>query len=128
MRAPEFWRTDNGFARLLEPAGQIVAAVTARKLARAKPVRVPAPVICVGNLTVGGTGKTPVAQSIADLLRARGRTPAVVLRGYGGKLSGPVRVEEHAHTVDDVGDEALLHARRGRAWVGRDRAKTAEAA
>jgi tetraacyldisaccharide 4'-kinase len=127
MRAPEFWSTDNGLARLLEPVGQIVGAVTARKLARAKPVRVAAPVICVGNLTAGGTGKTPVAASLAALLRARGKTPAIVLRGYGGRLRGPVRIAS-GHTVEDVGDEALLHARATPTWVARRRDLGAAAA
>ena len=127
MRAPEFWRTDNGIARLLEPFGQIVAAITARKIARAKPVRVSVPVICVGNLTTGGTGKTPVAADIAARLRAYGRSPAILLRGYGGNLKGPVRVNSD-HTVDDVGDEALLHARTTPTWVSRNRVRGAEAA
>ena len=127
MRAPEFWRTNNGIARLLEPFGQIVAAITARKIARAKPVRVSAPVICVGNLTTGGTGKTPVAAYVATRLRASGRTPAILLRGYGGSVAGPVRVTDE-HTVDDVGDEALLHARTTRTWVSRNRPRGAEAA
>jgi tetraacyldisaccharide 4'-kinase len=127
MRAPDFWRTDNGIARLLEPVGQIVAAVTARKIANAKPVRVSAPVICVGNLTTGGTGKTPIAADIAARLRARDLFPTILLRGYGGRLAGPVRVASD-HTVDDVGDEALLHARKTPTWVSRNRAKGAEAA
>ena len=126
MRAPDFWRTDNGIARLLEPFGQIVAAVTARKIARAKPVGVAAPVICVGNLTTGGAGKTPAAADIAARLRAVGREPAILLRGYGGRLAGPVRVGRD-HTVDDVGDEALLHARTTPTFVSRNRVLGAEA-
>ncbi len=128
MRPPEFWRTDNGLARLLEPLGQIVGAVTARRLARAVPIRIAAPVICVGNLTVGGTGKTPVAEAIAARLRQRGLTPAIVMRGYGGSLAGPVQVDARLHSVDDVGDEALLHTRTSAVWVARDRALGAQAA
>ena len=77
MRAPEFWRTDNVLARLLEPVGQIVGALTTRRVARAKPLRVDVPVICVGNLTVGGAGKTPIAAAIAAKLRNYGKTPAI---------------------------------------------------
>ena len=127
MRAPEFWRTNNGIARLLEPFGQIVAAVTARKIARSNPVRIAVPVICIGNLTTGGTGKTPVAADIAARLRARDLFPAVLLRGYGGRLAGPVRITSD-YTVDDVGDEALLHARKTPTWVSRDRVRGAEMA
>ena len=128
MRAPEFWQTENGLARLLSPIGAIVGAVTAGRIARAKPVRVGVPVVCVGNLTTGGTGKTPVAASIAARLRTRGFAPAILLRGYGGKKQPvPVRVDLSHHTVTDVGDEALLHARTFPAFVSpaRDRAALA---
>lgn len=125
MRAPDFWQTDNPLARFLEPFGQIVGSVTARRAARAPSVRAGVPVICVGNLTTGGTGKTPVVASIVRRLLARGRSPAVITRGYGGRLKGPVRVDLRMHTVDGVGDEALLHARTGAAWVARERGKAA---
>jgi tetraacyldisaccharide 4'-kinase len=81
-----------------------------------------APVISVGNLTVGGAGKTPVARSIVARLAQRGETPHVILRGYGGNLKGPVRVDLSQHTVTDVGDEALLHALYAPTWVARSRA------
>ncbi len=125
MRAPDFWRSDNGLARLLEPFGLIYGTVTARRMARAKPATATVPVICVGNLTVGGTGKTPVAAAIAAHLAARGRHPAILMRGYGGNLKGPVKVSAHNHGVDDVGDEALLHARAVPTWVARRRAAAA---
>lgn len=125
MRAPEFWRTDNGLARLLEPVGLIYAAVTARRIARTVPYKAAKPVICVGNLTAGGTGKTPVAASIAQRLKIWGHTPAILLRGYGGNLKGPLKVDAHSHTVDDVGDEALLHAHMCATWIGGDRAASA---
>ncbi len=125
MRAPDFWWDDNGIARLLEPLGLIYGAITARRMARAKPYRATKPVICVGNLTVGGSGKTPIAASIAARLADQGRTPAILLRGYGGNLAGPVKVSAHTHTVDGVGDEALLHARRVPTWVAHKRALAA---
>ena len=122
MRAPEFWRTDNVLARLLEPIGQIVGAVTTRRVARARPLRVDVPVICVGNLTVGGTGKTPIAIAIAARLQNRSKSPAILMRGYGGRLKGPIRVNDSLHTFEDVGDEALLHAITSPVWVARNRA------
>lgn len=125
MRAPEFWQSDNPLARLLEPLGQIIGGITARRAVRAPLVRADVPVICVGNLTTGGTGKTPVVASIVSRLTAQGRSPAVVMRGYGGNLKGPVRVSANTHTVDDVGDEALLHTRRGPVWVSRERSRAA---
>src|SRR5271163_4355069 len=117
MRPPDFWQSDNGIARLLEPFGQMVGAITARRLARAHPEHVNVPVICVGNLTVGGTGKTPVAHAIAERLRARELRPAILIRGYGGRAAGPLEVDAEHHTVEDVGDEALLHARDFMVWV-----------
>ena len=128
MRPPKFWDSDNGLARLLAPVGAIVGAITARRIARAQPVRVGIPVICVGNLTVGGTGKTPVAAAIAARLEARGLRPAILLRGYGGRRQAePLRVDLSRHTVTDVGDEALLHARAFPVFVcaARDRAALA---
>ncbi|MCA0200803.1 MAG: tetraacyldisaccharide 4'-kinase [Proteobacteria bacterium] len=125
MRAPDFWFSDNPLARLLEPVGQIVGGITARRALKTPLVRADVPVICVGNLTTGGTGKTPVVASIVRRLADQGQTPAVVMRGYGGSLKGPVRVDARTHTVDDVGDEALLHTRRGAVWVSRERARAA---
>ena len=125
MRAPDFWRNDNPMARFLDPFGRIIGSITAARAVRPPKVRAGVPVICVGNLTTGGTGKTPVTASIVRRLAAQGRTPAVVMRGYGGKLKGPVRVDARSHTVDDVGDEALLHARNGATWVARTRADAA---
>ncbi|MBX7200928.1 MAG: tetraacyldisaccharide 4'-kinase [Rhodospirillaceae bacterium] len=126
MRAPEFWQTNNGLARLLTPFGLMYGAVTAGRIARAQPVRVGVPVICVGNLTAGGTGKTPVAQAIARHLAAKGHKPAMLLRGYRGrKHTVPVRADPSSHTVADVGDEALLHARNFPVFVSPERAKAA---
>lgn len=124
MRAPDFWQTDNAMARFLEPFGQMVGAVTTRR-ATTTGLRVAAPVICIGNLTVGGTGKTPVTASIVRLLAQRGRRPAVLLRGYGGNAKGPLKVDPKSHDADAVGDEALLHARDTATWVARVRAEAA---
>ena len=125
MRAPDFWRTDNGIARLLEPFGLIYGAVTARRVAKAKPFRASVPVICVGNLSAGGTGKTPVAAALAQHLSAAGRSPAILLRGYGGSAKGPLKVSSHSHSVEEVGDEALLHARSVPTFVARQRSLAA---
>jgi tetraacyldisaccharide 4'-kinase len=127
MRPPEFWRTDNGVARLLSPIGHLVGAITTRRARSAAPYRAAVPVISVGNLTVGGAGKTPVALDIVARLKAQGAAPAVILRGYGGTLKGPVRVDPYTHTAADVGDEALLHAAQAPTWVARDRAAGAAA-
>ena len=113
---------------LLRPLSWIWAAATARRIARASPVDPGAPVICVGNITMGGTGKTPVVREILDRLRARGIAAHGLSRGYGGRLDGPVQVELNAHSTAEVGDEPLLMAKDGPIWISRDRAAGAVAA
>lgn len=112
MRPPDFWRrgSDSGIARLLEPVGLAYAAAGAWRIAHASPARSAVPVICVGNLVVGGAGKTPVALALARRLKAEGCSPWFLTRGYGGRLAGPVVVDPWRHSADDVGDEALLLA------------------
>ena len=113
---------------LLTPLSWIWAGVTARRIAGARPVEVGAPVICVGNLTVGGAGKTPVVREIAARLAARGVAAQVLSRGYGGRLAGPVQVDPARHTSAEVGDEPLMLAGEVPVWVARDRAAGASAA
>jgi tetraacyldisaccharide 4'-kinase len=120
MRAPEFWMQDGAAARLLAPAGHLYALAARLRRRVTTPQRAPLPVICVGNLTVGGTGKTPVVIALAERLRAAGARPHLVTRGYRGRARGPLRVEAH-HDAALVGDEALLLAQAAPTWLARDR-------
>lgn len=124
MRAPGFWYAPRPtlLARLLAPLGWLYAGATARRVAKSG-YRARVPVICVGNLTVGGTGKTPTAIALIE------RLPGVhvVTRGHGGKLEGPVRVQLD-HPASDVGDEPLLLAAFAPTWVAKDRAAGVRAA
>jgi len=127
-RQPEFWRheTRSRWPALLAPLGAIVAAVTARRIARPG-WRAPVPVICCGNVTVGGAGKTTLALDLTTRLQARGVTVHVLLRGYGGASRGVHRVVP-GDPSSLVGDEALLLAKVAPTWVGADRAASARAA
>jgi tetraacyldisaccharide 4'-kinase len=89
-------------------------------------VKLPVPVIVSGNITVGGTGKTPLALWLAACLRDRGHTPGIVCRGYGGRSRAPQRVAPDSDP-HDCGDEAVLLARRSgcEVWVGADRVSAA---
>ncbi len=129
MRAPDFWSDEPGFlAGLLTPLGAALDAAGRLRRSLAHPYRAPAPVICVGNIVAGGSGKTPVALSLAVILAARGVDAAIVMRGYGGSLAGPLRVDPQRHDAAGIGDEALLAAAVAPCWVARDRAAGVEAA
>ena len=126
--APPFWYGEPGLrARLLWPASVIYGGIARRRMDRAAPPSVNAPVLCVGNLTVGGTGKTPVAIALARAARDRNYRPGIVSRGYGGGHVRPHRVDLEADTARSVGDEALLLARAAPTAVGADRARGARA-
>ena len=128
MRAPGFWWQPPGLvATLLTPVGALYGAVAAARMGRAGE-RAAVPVICVGNPTLGGAGKTPTALALAELLSAAGERPAFITRGYGGREKGPQRVDRQRHDARAVGDEALLLARACTTVVARDRAAGARLA
>ncbi|PHS26017.1 MAG: tetraacyldisaccharide 4'-kinase [Robiginitomaculum sp.] len=127
MRAPAFWNHQHGTMAapltraLLSPLSWLVIMAGRARQHRVIPTHVPVPVICLGNVTLGGTGKTPLALALATHLQAAGQTPAFLSRGYGGKLRGPVLVEPAHHSARDVGDEALLLARCAPTVIARGR-------
>lgn len=121
MRAPEFWQRRGPAALLLAPLGALYGASVAWKARHAMPYRTSARVICVGNLTAGGSGKTPVALALGARLKARGDQVFFLTRGYGGTEHGPVRAAP-GDSPARMGDEALLLARAAPTIVARHRA------
>jgi tetraacyldisaccharide 4'-kinase len=133
MRAPRFWDRDvDPKSRegapvtrlLLSPLAAIYSSITARRIADTTPAELDIPIICVGNLTAGGSGKSPVVSALRKHVHSTfpDKRVATLSRGYGGKLKGPVRVDPDTHTAQDVGDEALMFSAHGEAWIGADRA------
>jgi tetraacyldisaccharide 4'-kinase len=131
MKAPGFWYGGAGspVGAVLSPLGWVYGAATALRQRLARPESAGAPVICIGNLTAGGAGKTPVVLDLAGRLAAAGMAPHVISRGYGG-TAGPDahRVDPARDDAASVGDEPLMMARTALVWVGAERAATARAA
>jgi tetraacyldisaccharide 4'-kinase len=127
MKAPRFWWQEPGaMAALLAPFAALYGSIAARRLQQ-EGTRAGIPVICVGNPTVGGAGKTPAAMTIARFLIEAGDRPYFLTRGYGGRLAGPLVVEA-GHTAVQVGDEPLLLARVAPTVVAANRVAGAELA
>lgn len=131
LEPPSWWYGERPAERLkaalLAPAGAVYGLAGEARFAMARPYRPALPVICIGNFTLGGAGKTPLALEIARLARDWGCRPAFLSRGYGGRIAGPHRVEMERDTAPDVGDEPLLLARAAPAFIARDRQAGARA-
>lgn len=132
MRTPRFWFKEQArpglLPRLLAPVSLLYARATAKRVAQPPAYEAPIPVICVGNINAGGTGKTPTVIALAQRLADQGVAVHVVTRGFGGTLPGPVQVDPVAHTPSESGDEPLLIAAFVPTWVAKDRAAGAQAA
>lgn len=121
MWAPAFWWKAPGLAATaLAPFGAIYGAIAGARLNQ-RGARAAVPVICIGDPTVGGAGKTPAAIAVAELLLEEGETPFFITRGYGGREKGPVLVKVREHGAQDVGDEPLLLAAVASVVVSADR-------
>lgn len=127
MKTPKYWQANSFISKLLYPLGRIYGLITQLRMRLVKPPKVSAPVICIGNITAGGTGKTPVSMSIAKMLATEMYHPFFVTRGYGGKLQN-VMVNNKKHSAADVGDEPLLLSQQAPVIVNANRYKAAQLA
>lgn len=132
MRPPAFWTLEPRRFSLgrvaFSPLGWLYGGVTARRVAQPATYTAEVPVLCIGNLNAGGTGKTPTAIALIQYLQAKGLTPHVISRGYGGSAKDLTRVDERKHSAREVGDEPMLLAAFAPTWVCADRTKAARAA
>ncbi len=128
MKTPRFWAHDGPIPRLATPLAWLWRVETSRRLRSGKREKLAVPVICIGNLTVGGTGKTPTAIAVMENLSRRKVAAHFVSRGYGGSEQGPLRLDPSRHMASQVGDEPLLLAAFAPTWIGKDRAAAAKAA
>lgn len=122
VTAPAFWyRPRLGpSAALLSPVAAAWGTIAGRRMRRPPVHRAGVPVLCVGNFTVGGEGKTPTALALGEIVRAEGLVPGFLTRGFGGREKGPVLVDA-ADPAERVGDEALLLARHAITALSHDR-------
>ncbi len=137
MREPRFWSADLDprsreaaplMRFLLSPFASLYAWVTKRRISKITPHKVSAKVICVGNLTAGGVGKSPIVAELRATIEDKyGLRVATLSRGYKGRLKGPLKVVKDLHTAKDVGDEPLMLSTLGEAWIGADRKATGQA-
>ena len=130
LETPSWWYSKRGrlakfMPALLSPIAALYGRTAASRLARDPEYRSRLPVICIGNFTSGGSGKTPTAIAVAGLLKAMGKTPAFLTRGYGGSATDVVEVA--GHDAAEVGDEPLVLAETAPTFVSADRAAGAKA-
>ena len=120
--APPFWWTKPDWrAWALSPLSFIYGRIAGYRMAHGRRAAVPVPVVCIGNFTVGGAGKTPTALALARAAKARGLKPGFLSRGYGGSLDVTTVVDAQHHRAIDVGDEPLLLAREALTVISRKR-------
>ncbi|HET9159953.1 MAG TPA: tetraacyldisaccharide 4'-kinase [Caulobacteraceae bacterium] len=133
LSTPRWWYARDGRSgrvvrTLLRPVSWIWTWATARRIRAGQPIDPGVPVICVGNVTVGGAGKTPIVRELLVQLTRHGLKAHGLSRGHGGRLKGPMQVDPDRHSAADVGDEPLMLAQDFPVWVSQDRAAGVRAA
>lgn len=128
FKSPNFWRTHSFISFLLRPLSWLYLKLAQLKERSIKPQKLNVPVICVGNLVLGGAGKTPTVISLVSLLKSMGHHPHILSRGYGAVIKGLKQVDPAYHHYLQVGDEPLILAQFAPTWVSPNRVKAGKAA
>ena len=118
---PKFWNKKNFLSNTLLPLSFIYYLINFLYKNFTKSEKSNLPIICVGNITVGGSGKTPIVKALGKICKSMNKNPAILLRGYGGNSSGPLKVNNKTHTTLEVGDEAILHSTNFKTWISKNR-------
>lgn len=127
--SPKFWSDENSkLVKVLDPISKLYSFVSNVRLNSVVPVKADVPVVCIGNVVLGGAGKTPTVELVCDLLREKFNSPHILTAGYGGYLKNVVRVDPQLHSYLQVGDEALLSAAVAPTWIGKNRVNSGKAA
>ena len=126
--APKFWQDNNILSKILQPAAWGYEYISLWHSKRTKTQKVSVPVICVGNLVMGGAGKTPTVLALVDILKKLDFNPHILSRGYRAVIKDSIRVDPTKHSYLQVGDEALLLAEKATTWAGQNRALSAKLA
>ena len=125
MKAPHFWSHKNSLSHLMIPASWLYRLAGWCRALMTRPYRSRLPVICVGNITSGGTGKTPVTAYLAKLAQSQGLAPVILSRGYGGSMTAPTFVDTKRHNASHCGDEPLLLSHTAPVLIARHRGQGA---
>ena len=128
FRTPKFWKKECTLSKALVPLSWCYRKVSDWRYKRTKARKVSVPVICVGNLVMGGAGKTPTVIGLSKLFKKHGFNPHILSRGYGGYRKDAVQVKPDYHSYTQVGDESLLLAQTAPTWIGAKRVKSAKKA
>lgn len=128
FRTPHFWNKRQWISYVLIPISWVWTRIAQWNEGNIKPESVSVPVICIGNLVMGGAGKTPTVIALVDLLKKMGHIPHILSRGYGAYIRNTIQVNPDKHNYLQVGDEPLLLAHAAPTWAGPDRVQSAKAA
>ena len=128
MKAPGFWTERNALAWLFYPVSLVYGRISLTRFKKEARYKAPMPVLCIGNLVMGGAGKTPTALTLGRMAKSQHLSPIFLTRGFKGREAGPLLVDPQTHSIADVGDEALLLARVAPTIVSRDRVAGAKLA